>query len=140
MLDFVRRDTSLEMKRQELAAQVAEGRTVIAALLARQAVINEKIEIAASGLRRLEQQIEAMNTVVRLFADEEVHAAHFAAPAPAPALKVVREPEAPTNPPKPQPFRPTAYLQCLVDGHTFVTSRSQSGHMTCCHCRIRRKT
>jgi hypothetical protein len=144
MLDIARRETSLDMKRHELAAQISEGRTVVASLMERHALLGEKIGTATASLRRIEQQLEALNTVRALFSEDEI--VHTARPIPMPAqtpaptetaASPVRLVEAPAT--QTLPFRPFAYVRCLIDGHDMVRSRSVAGRMTCRRCRIRNR-
>jgi hypothetical protein len=146
MLDIGRRETSLDTKRHELAGKIAEGRTVIASLLERHAMLGEKIEVATASLRRMEQQHEALNTVRGLFSEDEL-LVHEPRPAPAPvaaaataeAAPHVRLVETPVVTAHGLPFRPFAYMRCMIDGHDMVISRSMSGRMTCRRCRVRHK-
>lgn len=146
MFDIARRETSLDAKRHELAAKVRDGRTAVAAMVARQAAMAGKIDEATAGLQRLERQLEAMDTVVRLFDEEELFV-QTPSTRERPFL-VSNNPavahEAPVEDVKQHvarrtPFRPTAFLQCLSDGHEMYASRSAPGHMTCTRCGVRRR-
>jgi hypothetical protein len=121
---------------------------VIASLMERHATLGEKIDIAGASLRRIEQQLEALDVVRGLFGDEEllVHAPPPMRPAPIPAMtatpaapaphvRLVEEPSVQG----PERFRLGAYLRCLSEGHDMMVSRSMSGHVTCRKCRVRRR-
>jgi hypothetical protein len=140
VLDLAHEETSLEAKRRELAAKIAEGNQVVDALLARQAAMGRKIEEALDGIQRLREQIGAIDTVISLVDRSRIA---FQPPRPvAPVLEVVPkavESEA-GEPLKAQPFRPVGYLKCLAEGHEFMNSRSMPGYVTCRRCRVRRRS
>lgn len=148
MLDIGRQEISLQAKRRDLIAKIAEGRAVIATLMERHAAMGRKIEEATSGLRRLEDQLAAMNTVMKVF-DEEglimtaetpVNHAAFAQATPLRAVAVDGEPT-PCRPAtrRKESFKPLEYVRCLSEGHLFVVSRAAPGYTTCDRCRVRRR-
>ena len=142
MLDIGRQEISLQAKRRDLLAKIAEGRSVVASLQERQALMVSKIEEATAGLRRLEEQLRAMETVINVL-DEEglVLTPEILAPIPlrpvpaAPAQPFAGKPAPRTR----EPFKPLAYLRCVSEGHQLTNSRSSSGYVTCTRCRIRRR-
>lgn len=138
MLDFATNESALESKRRELGSMIAEGRAVVAALSERQTALGRKIEEALDGIRRLQDQINAIDVVMGIVDQRDIV---FQSPRPAaPVLEVVArhaEPSAEAEPP--QPFKPVAFLKCVADGHDFRNSRSMPGHITCRRCRMRRR-
>jgi hypothetical protein len=138
VLDVARQETTLEARRRELTLKIAEGRQVVAALSTRRHAIEQKIEEAAEGIQRLENQVAAIDTVIGIVASQDIA---FQPPRPAaPVLEVVA-PSVVDNaePLRTQPFKPVAYLKCVADGHEWMNSRSVPGAVTCRRCRARRR-
>jgi hypothetical protein len=139
VLDVARQETTLEARRRELTLKIAEGRQVVAALSTRRHVIEQKIEEAAEGIQRLENQVAAIDTVIGIVASQDIA---FQPPRPAaPVLEVVAAStvDGAETLARPQPFKPVAYLKCVADGHEWMNSRSVPGAVTCRRCRARRK-
>ena len=141
VLDLVREESSLEARHRELGLKIAEGRQVIDALALRRTAIDRKIEEASRGLQRLEQQREAVETVVNMVAEADIQ---FQPPRPvAPVLEVVTSTasSAPVaSPSAPERFKLRVFMKCVTtEGHDFVVSRSMPGHLTCRRCRVRRR-
>lgn len=139
MLDVARQETTLEARRRELTLKIAEGRQVVAALSTRRHAIEQKIEEAAEGILRLENQVAAIDTVIGIVASQDIA---FQPPRPAaPVLEVVAPSavDGAETPARPQAFKPVAYLKCVADGHEWMNSRSIPGAVTCRRCRARRK-
>jgi hypothetical protein len=140
VLDYIQEEAPLEAARRELLAKIVEGRRVVETLSARQTMIGRQIEEAAEAIQKLEEQLKAVDTVMRMVGS---NISLTPAPLPlrpaAPIAEVVSAAPAPREPAAPQPFKPMSYLKCVADGHDFTHSRSHPGFVTCRRCRARRR-
>ncbi|HEX6860027.1 MAG TPA: hypothetical protein VF138_07490 [Caulobacteraceae bacterium] len=103
-------------ERQDLASKIEEGREVIAALMQRHAAMGRKIADASAALKQLERRYAELSPDRFDWTQERANRA-------------------------PEPFRPGAFLKCVVvmGEHNMVTSRSRDGYLTCTRCRLRRR-